>query len=273
MNNRTVTRLTAIVAVFLAALAYINSQGAFGGLKEVTARTNAAAQGEADLPVRGEVRQTYQLSPNADVEVTGIEGAVEVVTTEGGPTELHFTRMARSQAEYDCEKLTIEHTPVRLSLRRQRSEGGVCRVIRASERLRLVVPRSVKLSFKEIEGDLTIGPTDGLLRLSEIEGYVRVAQTQAAEIRSLEKGLSLTVERLGELGVRVSNVEEAVELDVAGDLNADLRITSPSGVISADLPGVQVSHRRPGSYAARLGAGGNKLSLLGIEGGVTVRRK
>ena len=286
MINRAVARLTIIMGVLLTALACLNSQGqdASGGLKEVRANTNAAMQGKAsqgavprqggaDLPVRGEVSQTYQLSPNADIEVTGIEGAVEVVTTDGGPTELHFTRMAQSQAEYDCEKLAIEHTPVRLSLRRQRREGGGCRVIRASEQLRLVVPRSVRLSFKKIEGDLTVGATDGMLRLSEIEGYVRVAQTQAAEMRSLEKGLSLTVERLGELGVRVSNVEGAVELDVAGDLNADLRITSSSGDISADLPGAQVSRRGPRSYAARLGSGGNKLTLTGIEGAVRVRRK
>ncbi|HEY9284931.1 MAG TPA: hypothetical protein VIP46_15850 [Pyrinomonadaceae bacterium] len=230
-------------------------------------------QGGDASPVRGEVRQTYQLSPTAGVEVTGIEGPVEVETTDGGPAEVHFTRTAQSQTEYDCEKLVVEHTPERLSLRRRRGDGGGCRVIRASERLRLTVPRSASLSFKGIEGDLTVGPTDGVLRLSGIEGYVRVAQTRAAEMRSLEKGLSLTVERLGETGVSVSNVEGAVEFYVAGDLNADLRITSSSGDISADLPGAQVSRQGPRSYAARLGAGGASISLSGIEGAVRVRRK
>lgn len=284
MNSRTASRLTVIMAVFLTALACASGQGASGGFKEAAAPAFAAARGEAlpavaapqggaEMPVRGELRQTYQLSPDAGVEVVGIEGPVEVETTEGGPAQVHFTRMAQSQAEYDCERLAVEHTPVRLTLRRQRSGGGGCRVIRAGERLRLVVPRSVSLSFKEIEGDLTVGPTDGLLQLSGIEGHVRVAQTRAAEMRSIEKGLSLTVERLGELGVRISNVEGAVELDVAGDLNADLHITSSSGDISADLPGAQVSRQGARRYAARLGAGGASISLSGIEGAVRVRRK
>lgn len=59
------------------------------------------AQRGDELRVCGEVRQAYQSSPNAGVEVTGIGGPVEVETT-GGVLRLSgiegYARAARTRA-------------------------------------------------------------------------------------------------------------------------------------------------------------------------------
>lgn len=232
--------------------------------------TTGPALAEQDMPIRGEIKETYQLSPGAQVDISGVEGPVEVETTDAGPTHLYLLRTARTQRDYDCDKIDIQHTSDKLVVRRHQDKQ--CGVIHAREQMKLTVPRSAHLSFAEIEGDLTIGVTDGVLRLNSVEGFVKVAQAPSAEIKSLEKGLSLNVSNLDARGITISRVEGSVELGLAGEVNADLRITAYSGEIKTDLPGAEVSDSGREGYRARIGSGGANISLSGIEGNIRIRR-
>jgi Putative adhesin len=235
-----------------------------------TPRSETSTQDEQGYPVRGEINKTYQLSPDARVEISGVEGPVEVETTDGGVAEIHLVRMARTQADYDCDKIDIQHTPGNLVLRHQQDKQ--CQIIHARESLKLVVPRSANLSFKQIEGELNIGVTDGVLRLDSIEGFVKVAKAQSAEIRSLEKGLSLSVARLDAQGINISQVEGSVELGLSSDVNADLSISAYSGDIKTEIPDAQASNSGRKGYKARIGSGGANISISHIEGDIRIRR-
>jgi DUF4097 and DUF4098 domain-containing protein YvlB len=257
-------------------------EGKSKALKVVNSNMNAPAeaaalpipcgstQDEQALPVRGEINQTYQLSSGAHVEISGVEGPIEVETTDENSAQIHLVRMARTQADYDCDKVDIQHTPGNLVLTHQQNRR--CGVTHARERMKLVVPRSANLSFKQIEGDLSIGVTNGALRLDNIEGFVRVAGVQSAEIKSLEKGLSLNVNGPGLQRINISQVEGSVELGLAGDLNADLHISGYSGEVKAEIPGAQVNDAGRAGYRARLGSGGKSISISHIEGDVRIRR-
>lgn len=230
----------------------------------------APTQDERGYPVRGEINKTYQLSPDASVEISGVEGPVEVETTDGNVAEIHLVRMARTQKDYDCDKIDIQQTSGNLVLRHQQDRQ--CQIIHAREQLKLVVPRSANLSFKQIEGELTIGVTNGVLRLDNIEGFVRVAKAQSAEIRSLEKGLSLSVSRLGAQGINISQVEGSIELGLSNDVNADLSIRSYSGDIKTEILDAQVSDSGRAGYRARFGSGGANISISHIEGDIRIHR-
>lgn len=232
--------------------------------------SNELTQSRQDYPVRGEIRQTYQLAPNADIEVIGIEGSAEVKATNDGAAEIHFIREARTQVDYDCETIVVQHSPTSLIVQHQTKTGKQCRIIQAREQIKLVVPSSANLNFHNIEGGISIDTTDGFLRLNNIEGSVRVGQAQAAEISSVEGGLSLNVAQVSPQGINIHNIEGAVELGVRKDLNADLSVDE-SGNIQIDIPNVQTSSGRK-EYRLRLGAGGADISISSIEGGVRVRR-
>ncbi len=234
--------------------------------------SNQLTQSQQDYPARGEIRQTYQLASGATIEVTGIEGSVDVETTNGGTAEIHFVRQARTQTDYDCETIVVQHSPTSLVVQHQTKTGQQCQTIQAREQMKLVVPRSANLNFNNIEGAVSIGATDGLLRLHEIEGSVRVEQAQAAEINSVEGDLALSVEQIGSQGISIHNIEGAVELGVAKDLNADLRVIDQAGHIQIDIPNVQTSESGRKDYRLRLGTGGAGISISRIEGGVKIRR-
>lgn len=229
-------------------------------------------QDERNFPVRGEINQTYQLSPDSLVEAIGIEGAVDVEVADTSQAEVHLRRFARTQRDYDCERINIQHTAAHLLIEHQTVHMPQCRIIQAHDRLKLVVPRTADLTFRRIEGPLTVGATDRMLRLESIEGYVRLAEVQAAEMRGLEQGLTLTVQRLSPQGIRIEGVENSVELKVAEGLNADLTFRSVEGGINAEVGGARFSNSDHTGSRMRLGTGGPGIRFEAIEGGITIRR-
>ncbi len=227
----------------------LSSSAMVGAVKLSYADLSASStQTKQQYPVRGEINKSYQLAPNAHVDVSGIEGAVKVETTNGSRAEIHFVRHAR-----------------------------------AYEELTLIVPQSANLSFGHIEGNFTIGKTEGYLQLSHIEGSVRAGEVQAAHIESIEGGVTLDVARLDSQGITVRNIEGAVELRVADNINANLRVRGAKNV-DIDLPNAPNKRIRTNSFQSedenssrrggtelQLGAGGAKILISGIEGSVRVR--
>ena len=146
-----------------------------------------------------------------------------------------------------------------------------CRVIQAYEELTLVVPRSANLSFDRIEGSFIIGNTEGYLQLSHIEGSVRAGEVQAAEITSIEGHVTFQIARLSSPGINVHNIEGAVELRVAENVNANLLVRGVSDSVEIDLPNAPATISGRRVYSAQLGSGGADISISGVEGSVKIR--
>jgi len=241
----------------------------------------APTQTKQQYPVRGEINRSFQLSPNAQIDVTGIEGAVKVETRNDNRAEIHFVRHARTQRDFDCETIAVQDSPNSLTIAHQ--TDAMCRVIQAYEELTLIVPQSANLVFGRIEGDFTVGKTDGYLQLSSIEGSVRVGEVQSAQIEAIEGSVTLSVAHLESQGITVRAVEGPVELRVANDLNANLRVRAAEGV-DIDLPNAPNKLIGTNSFQSededrsqrrgtelQLGTGGPKILISGIEGRVRIR--
>jgi hypothetical protein len=267
MNGKTILSGIFILAVSLNITGCANITSAF--LTSNTFIADAILQDEQDYPVRKEIRQTFQLSPNGVVDVSGIEGSVEVETTDGNTVEISFVREARTQIDFDCESISVQQSADKIVIRHHTKKEKQCSVIQAREHLKLSVPRSVNLTFKDIEGGFTVGSTEGFLQLNNIEGVVKIEMAQAAEIGSVESNLSLNVGEVNARGININNIEGAVELGVKKNLNADLKIDSSN--VQIDIPNSQSSAFGRKNYQLQLGAGGKSISISNIEGGVKIR--
>ena len=274
MNRRIMSSTVVILALGLGAIV-----SAVKSSHPVLSATSA--QTKQQYPVRGEVNRSFQLSPNAQIDVTGIEGAVKVETRNDNKAEIHFVRHARTQRDFDCETIVVQDLPSSLTIEHQRDSS--CRVINAYEELTLVIPTSANLRLGRIEGAVAIGNTEGYLHLRAIEGSVSAGEVNAAHIEAIEGGVTLSIARLDSKGVTVRAVEGPVEIRVAESLNADLRVRATEGV-DVDLPNVpnkriganafqseEEDSSRRGGTELQLGAGGAKISISSIEGRVRIR--
>ena len=92
-----------IVLVTIAAVAGVvrSSVGSVSELRGLVSHHNAS-------DVREEIRQTYELSPGARVEISGLNGSVKIETSDTRTAEIYIERTAGTQEALDRRRIAIE---------------------------------------------------------------------------------------------------------------------------------------------------------------------
>lgn len=254
-----------LVVVAAAAGAFRSTSGTF--------TANNVATGEG----REEIRQNYQLSPGANVEVRGINGPVVIETADTNTAEVYILRTAKNQTDLDNSKITITATPTRLLIQGEKNSGSFWQRIwhgEVKQQVTLKVPREIALTVKGVNGTVRAGEVTGAVEINGINGKVETAQAVGyAEISGVNGRVTVAIRQLGEKGIRIKGINGAVELRFSDKLNADLDAHGINGKVSADMPDVTVQGE-PGrsNYSARIGAGGAPVTLNGINGSVRITR-
>lgn len=233
---------------------------------------------DGDYTEKDEIRQSYQLTAGSKVEVSGINGAVDIETTSGNTAEVYIIRSARSREDLEYRKIIIEPTPNSLIIRgendkdRGYSREGRNRNVR--QRVMLKLPRQIDLSASGVNGAVNVGEVDGPVRVSGINGKVEVAQALGyTSLDGINGKVRVTIARLGERGIRVSGINGGVELNFAEELNADLDVTGINGSVDSEsfpltIQGKMERH----SFRAKVGAGGAPISVSGVNGKIKLGR-
>src|SRR5215210_2570154 len=108
-----------IIAVLLVSVAA--AAGMFRGTSgRFSANNNAVATSEG----REEIRQNYQLSPGANVEVRGINGPVQIETSDTTTAEVYILRTAANQTDLETRKITVTATATSLVIQGEKQSGG-----------------------------------------------------------------------------------------------------------------------------------------------------
>jgi hypothetical protein len=212
------------------------------------------------------IQKSYQLAPDASVEVSGIAGPVTIDTTAGNTAELDIVRTAPTRTDLDCGRMDITQDGASLRIRTE----SLCQNVRGSQRVTLKLPRRVDITLGNIAGEVHVGPTDGLLRLTSIAGHVRADELRAAKMSSLAGGLTLGIAGVGDRGIRISSVTGAVELNVRKGINAELAVRSLVGSIRSDVSHVEAAGDDGSDYRVAFGSGGHKIAISSIVGPVTI---
>ncbi|MCA1567499.1 MAG: HEAT repeat domain-containing protein [Acidobacteria bacterium] len=224
---------------------------------------------------REELRQTYQLSPGARVELSNINGSVDIDTAEGNTAELRITSYSR---EANPRKLNVAQTPSSLAVggeaRRAGDGGGGLNFDHTSYRVALKLPRRVELTVNGASGNVRVGELDGAVRLTNVSGSVGVAQAAgSAEVSQVSGSVTLKMAKLGAGGVRVGGVSGKVSLGFMDDVNADLRTTGIKGKVYVELANVSVQgEMNRADFRARIGTGGVPIRLSDVTGSVRLSR-
>jgi hypothetical protein len=232
----------------------------------------------SDAQQSKEIRESYKLQPGAEVLVVGINGKVEIATSDTDTAEIFIERNARNPEDLNRRQITIEHTDNSLTVRSERKGGGgfwsfLTGHGNVSEHVVLKLPRKISLEAKGVNGQVNVGEVDGNVRISGVNGKVEIAQTSGfAEINGVNGALTIAVKQLGERGLRISGVNGRVELRLHDGLNADLQARGMNGGVNSEMPEVSVQKDSSRNYSARIGNGGAPISLNGINGGVKLTR-
>ncbi len=264
-----IKRLSAVLAFII-----LPQVDACGRAAVISARATEpqASESAQDWPEQERIDRTYQLSPGACVVVSMIYGPVDIVTGDAGAAEVHIVRYARSRDDLSSRKISVEQTAGGLvvSGEQDHSEGPA----KVRHRVLLKIPRRVELSVEKVNARLNVGEIDGPIRLSRINGAVKVARaTTFSEISRINGSLTMTIAGLSKEGTRADDINGAIELRFADELNADLLVTEFNGAVTLDVANVSVLEKTPRTvFRARIGSGGSPISINDVNGSVRLTR-
>lgn len=232
----------------------------------------ATAQDKSDWPERDEFRQSYQLAPGATVEVRNINGSLEIETTSGNTAEVYVVRTARTKADLEYRKVIVEQTPTSLRVYTQEPPEEVRNNAQVRHRAILKLPRPSELTVKNINGHAVVGQIDGPAYLSNINGRLEVGHASSfAELSHINGRVAMTMERLGERGIKMRHVNGSIDLQFLDGVNADLDITMLNGSVQSTASNLSVQKKDRSSFRGQVGAGGSPITGSHINGGITIR--
>ncbi|MDT7541432.1 MAG: hypothetical protein QOE33_1336 [Acidobacteriota bacterium] len=226
------------------------------------------------------VNDSYTLAPGARVEVSGINGPVEIVTTDSNVAEIHVENYVSDARDLEYHKITVEHGADFLTVRAENRGNGGWGFLRwlvghggggrsAHQHVLLKVPRQVEVATSGINGEVRVGELEGAVRVSGVNGEVTVARAAGdAQFSGVNGNVTFGVANPTDEGVRVSGINGDIVLRLAQDVNADVRMSGFSGEVDYDLKNVTIKDAARSKWIARIGAGGPLIRMSGIHGNV-----
>lgn len=266
-----------IIVVLVIGAATLGLWRSHGGVRAGLSRVVNAAGDDSPGVTGDETRKSFELKPGARVQIQGINGRVEIQTSDTKTAEVFVKRAADSPSSLRRREMIIEQTSDGLLVRSQQNHLGFWEHLFGhdpKEEVTIKAPRAIALAIKGINGGVTSGDIDGSLEVKGINGRLELgAASEYAEISGVNGNIVVGFKQLGERGARLNGVNGGVELRLANGLNADLTTRGMNGNVRSDISEVTVNKDESGSrYSAHIGNGGPQIELKGINGNVRLTR-
>ena len=267
-----------LVIVLIVAAAVLGLWRSNGGVRAGLNRV--VNTGNADNSPGGtsdETRKTFDLKPGARVEVQGINGFVEIQTSDTKTAEVFVRRTGDTPSALTRKALIVEQTSDGIIVRSRREHVGLWDHLFGrdpKEEVTIKAPRDIALSIKGVNGRVSSGDIDGSLELKGVNGKVELGLiSDSVQVGGINGSISLGLRRLDERGARISGINGGIELKLASGLNADLSAKGMNGSVRSEISDVTVNKDDHWTrYSARIGDGGAPIEMSGINGNVRLTR-
>lgn len=270
-------RRVIIVVILIVGAAALGLWRSHGGVREGLNRI-VRASGDDSPGVSGdETRKTFELKPGAHIEVQGINGRVEVQTSDTTTAEVYVRRTADNPSSLRRREMIVEQTSDGILVRSKQAHVGLWDHLFGKdpkEEVTIKAPRAIALSLKGVNGRINTGDIEGALEVKGVNGRVELGSAnESAEISGVNGSISVGFNRLGERGARIAGVNGGIELKLANGLNADLNARGMNGNVRSEIPDVKVDREDAWSrYSAHIGKGGPPIEISGVNGNVRLTR-
>jgi hypothetical protein len=218
---------------------------------------------------RDEINKSFTLPARARVDVTAINGSVDISAVDGDTAIVQIERTGRSRAEMDCNKVVVEQAWGKLTIQSTNVGGQGCQTIQVRHRVLLSLPRRADLSIQGVSGPINIGEIEGALRISGNSGHINLAQAgSGSRITGNSGTTTVKLRKLDPRGLELSGNSGVIKLYVDEDVNADVKVSGLSGTASSELPSVKFTKTGAADYYARIGSGGPTINVDGNSGSI-----
>ncbi len=229
---------------------------------------------DASFAAREEITQNYTFAPDAEVNVEGINGSVDVSTTDGTKAEIHILRLARDKEALEAHKTTINFEDNKLFINgNRRNNSGIWDLVTGNDDMRvrvtLKLPRNINIETSGINGRVNLGEIEGRVAAHDVNGKITVAKALGStEFSGVNGKIEVTIAKLNKDGISVHGVNGNVDLKFLDDVNANIEAHGLNGRVNAELPNVQIKEQKHSNFSAVVGSGGPTIEVSGTNGNI-----
>jgi len=270
-------RRVLIVVVLVVAAAVLGLWRSHGSVREGLNRIVNGSSDNSQGVTGDETRKTFDLKPGARIDIQGINGRVEIQTSDTKTAEIFVRRTADSPSSLRRREMIVEQTSDGIIVRSRQNHVGLWDHLFGKdpkEEVTIKAPRQIALSLRGVNGRINAADIDGSVEVRGVNGRVELGQvTEFAEISGVNGDISVGLNKLSGRGVRVSGVNGGIEFKLANNVNADLTARGMNGSVRSEIPEITVDKDQfGGHYSARIGNGGAPIDISGVNGNVRLTR-
>lgn len=221
--------------------------------------------------------KTYQLDPKGRVEISNVNGKIEVEPSTGNTVEVDATKKARGAspeaAKASLERVTIVEDVsggrIRIETKVPKSSGwsfsgGV------NVEYRVKVPAGAEVKFTTVNGGVDVTGLDGHVVAETTNGGVTARNVGGQlEASTTNGGLDIDLLKMPEGGVKLECTNGGIKIRLPKDAKATVSASITNGGISTENLSIdsagENSRRR---LEGRLNGGGPRLEAEGVNGGI-----
>lgn len=233
--------------------------------------------------VREEFHQTYPLSANGRVNLDNINGNVRITVADSSEVQVNAVKRAYNRERLAEAKIEVIATTDSIRIRTDYPDRD--QNFTSDERGRynnpatvdysIVVPRQARLeSIDLINGSLDIDGVEGDVKASSVNGRVAARGLKGeAKLNTVNGTVEATFTQLDpSKPLSLGSVNGSVVVVIPSDSNAVVRAETIHGAIRNDFgldvhDGEYVGH----SLYGQLGAGGSRIKLGNVNGGISIK--
>jgi hypothetical protein len=266
--------IVVVLLVLAAVLGLWRSHGSVrAGLSRVVNGTGDAGSQAASVD---EIRKTFQLKPGEKVWIQGINGRVEIQTSDTKTAEVYVKRTGDNANSLQRRQMIVEQNADGLMVRSRQVFNGVWDHLFGhdpKEEVIIKAPRQIALSLKGINAKVYATDIEGPLDMRGLNGRAELGQVgESVSIDGVNGTIVVGLNKLGDRGAQIHGVNGDIELRLAAGLNADLTAKGMNGSVKSEISEVTVEKTDWSRYSARIGNGGSEIEIKGINGNVRLFR-
>ena len=225
-------------------------------------------------------QKTYQLDPKGRVEISNVNGRIDVEPAAGNTIEVvaeKSVRAASSEAAKDAlSRIEIQETvapdSVRIETKLQRRSGSFFGGMNQEVHYMVKVPAGLELRVTTVNGGIEVNGMKGRVTAEATNGGVKAHDVSGAiDASTTNGGVEVDLAQIAASGAKLGCTNGGITLRLPSDAKATISARITNGGINTSGVNIETtgeSSRR--HLEGRLNGGGPTIDIEGTNGGIRI---
>jgi len=244
--------------------------------------TTACDIAMADLRQKetAEWRKTYDLKAGGRLEISNVNGKIDVTPSEGNSVEVvaqKSVRAASVEAAKDAlSRIEIQESvspdSVKLETKIQRASGSIFGGMNQEVHYTVKVPAALEVRVATVNGGIELSGLTGRITAETTNGGVKAHDVSGSiDASTTNGGVEVELARVGESGAKRGCTNGGIKLTLPSDAKATISARITNGGINTS--GVNIETTGENScrrLEGRMNGGGPRIDIEGTNGGIRI---